>query len=77
MYGCRYCKMDGSHNEYCTITKEPTKGAVLCDFEWEDCPHYKEARKPIKPAREPKRSATPQLTQTSLFGAAGEKPFRE
>lgn len=71
MYGCRYCKMNKKHEEYCALTGELTKGAVMCDFEWERCSEYQNALKPIKP--EPKRA--PQLTQTSIFGAAGEKPF--
>ncbi len=62
--------------EYCTLTKKATNGAVMCDFEWENCAEYKAAQEPI---REPKaRTVTPRakLMQTSLFGAAGEKPFR-
>ena len=74
MYGCKYCKMDKNYAEYCSLTKEPTKGAVMCDFEWEDCPEYKKALKPIKPKPAPKREPT--FTQTSIFGAAGEKPFK-
>ncbi len=77
MYGCRYCKMDMKRREeYCTLTKKPTNGAVMCDFEWEDCAEYKASQEPI---REPKaHTVTPRgkLIQTSVFGAPGEKPFR-
>ena len=77
MYGCRYCKMNMTkREEYCTLTKKPTNGAVMCDFEWEDCAEYKAAQEPI---REPKaHTVTPRgkLIQTSVFGAPGEKPFR-
>ncbi len=49
MYGCRYCKMNMTkREEYCTLTKKPTNGAVMCDFEWEDCAEYKAAQEPIK-----------------------------
>lgn len=63
MYGCKYCKMNGKHEEYCALTGELTKGAVMCDFEWEDCPEYQKARE-----RKPRTA-----TQTSVFGAPGEK----
>lgn len=73
MYGCRFCKMDGNHEEHCVLTGEPTNGAVLCDFEFEEhCDLYKQAIKPIRA----KRSEEPKLVQTSIFGAVGEKPFR-
>ena len=70
-YGCNYCKMNKKYEEYCVLTGELTNSAVMCDFEWEDCPEYKKAQEPIKPkARECKpRTAT----QTSIFGAPGEK----
>ena len=74
MYGCRYCKMNKNHDEYCVLTGELTKGAVMCDFEYEFCLEYQKAQKPIKPNSEPK--SAPKLTQTSIFGVSGEKPFR-
>lgn len=75
MHGCKYCKMNGKYEEYCMLTGEPTKGEVKCDFEYEDCPEYQNALKPIKAKSEPKPKSPPQLTQTSIYGAAGEKPF--
>lgn len=71
-YGCRYCKMNKDNNEYCVLTGELTKNAVMCDFEFEDCPEYQNAQKPIQPKRQPK----PKLMQTSIFGASGEKVFK-
>lgn len=71
-YGCRYCKMNKKYDEYCALTGELTKEAVMCDFEWEDCPEYKKAQEPIKPKQQPKTK----LMQTSIFGASGEKPFQ-
>ncbi|MGN0812947.1 MAG: hypothetical protein ACI4MQ_05540 [Candidatus Coproplasma sp.] len=44
MYGCEFCKMDTkTYTEYCSLTGEPTNGAVMCDFEFERCPLRKEA----------------------------------
>lgn len=71
MYGCRYCKMNEKNEEYCTLTKELTKGAVMCDFEYEDCPEYQKALQPIKVKPRERKPKT--ATQTSIFGAAGEK----
>lgn len=84
-YGCRYCKMDTMRQvEYCTLTGELTNAKPECDFLYERCPEYQNAtslRKKVKDIAtnalkskpEPKRA--PQLMQTSIFGAAGEKPF--
>lgn len=72
MDGCKYCKMNANYEEYCALTGELTKGAIMCDFEYEDCPEYKKALEPIKP----QRKEEPQLIQTSVFGAAGEQPFK-
>ncbi len=72
MYGCDYCKMNEQNEEYCTLTGELTKGAVMCDLEYDLCPEYNKAIK-IKP---PKSQEAPKLVQTSIFGAAGEKPFK-
>lgn len=72
-YGCRYCKMDMMRQEeYCILTGELTKSAVMCDFGYEQCPEYKKAQEPIKP----KRQAKTTLMQTSIFGASGEKVFK-
>lgn len=77
MYGCRYCKMDMKRREeYCTLTKKPTNGAGTCDFEWEDA-EYKAAQEPIKPPKAHTVTLRGKLIQTSVFGAAGEKPFKE
>lgn len=77
-YGCRYCKMNNKYEEYCALTGEPTNSAVMCDFEWEDCPEYKKALEPITPSEDKATPAgKPKLIQTSIFGAAGEKPFKE
>lgn len=71
-YGCKYCIMDMMRQvEYCKLTGGPTK--LECDFAYELCPEYQNARKPIKP--KPELKSAPQFTQTSIFGAAGEKPF--
>ena len=44
MYGCEFCKMDKkTYTEYCSLTGEPTNGAVMCDFEYERCPLRKNA----------------------------------
>lgn len=68
MYGCQYCIFDTEKKEeYCILTGEATNGAVMCDFEYEDCPEYRDARNPIGKGA--------QLIQTSIFGKAGEKPF--
>lgn len=79
-YGCPYCKMDMKKlEEYCAITKEPTYEAALCDFEFDKyCELYKTALKPITPSESTAMPAgKPKLIQTSIFGAAGEKPFKE
>lgn len=66
MYGCRHCKMDTMRQvEYCALTGELTNGAVMCDLEYERCPEYQNALKPIKPKREPK------LIQPSTVTSAG------
>lgn len=70
-YGCRYCKMNKKYEEYCALTGELTKEAVMCDFEWEDCPEYQKAQEPIKPKARERKPRT--ATQTSIFGAPGEK----
>ena len=76
-YGCRYCKMNMTkREEYCTLTKKPTNGAVMCDFEWEDCAEYKAAQEPIKLPKAHTVTPRGKLIQTSVFGAPGEKPFR-
>lgn len=68
--------MNKNHEEYCAITGELTKGAVMCGFEYDYCPEYQNALKPIEPKSEPKPKKAPQLTQTSIFSADGEKPFK-
>lgn len=81
MYGCRYLKWDGIRQiEYCKITDEPTNGSVICDCNYKDCPHYKEALKPLN-GQGSERTGTgnqsrPKLIQTSIFGEAGETPFK-
>lgn len=76
MYGCKFCEMDGEHVERCVLTGEPTNGAVLCDFEFEDrCDLYK-AEIEKKRSQRSERSEKPKLMQTSVFGVAGEQPFR-
>ena len=77
MYGCKYCKMNKQNNEYCTLTGAPTNGAVMCDFEWEDCPDYQKALQPIKHAEQSGCSSMEsKLIQTSIYGTAGEKVFK-
>lgn len=44
MYGCEFCKMDKKYKEYCELTGEPTNEAVMCDFEFDLCPLWKEAK---------------------------------
>lgn len=76
MYGCRYCKMDmKKREEYCTLTKKPTGSDIKCDVGFEDCPEYKAAQEPIKPPKAHTVTPRGKLIQTSVFGAAGEKPF--
>lgn len=73
MYGCKFCKMDTMRQEeQCILTGALTKADPMCEFEYEDCPEYKKALEPIKP----QRAKEPQLIQTSVFGAAGEQPFK-
>lgn len=73
MYGCKYCKMDmKKREEYCALTKKPTNSDIKCDVGFEDCPEYKAAQEPIKPKSQTKAK----LMQTSIFGVAGEMPFR-
>lgn len=50
MYGCEFCKMDKRWNEYCALTGEPTRGAVMCDFEYERCGVRSEKLKDLKEA---------------------------
>ncbi len=71
MYGCKFCKMNEAREEYCVLTGELTKGAILCDLEYEDCPEYQAALKPIK-----SEEKEPEYIQTSIFGKSGEKPFK-
>lgn len=41
MYGCEHLKMNMKRlEEVCTITGEVRRGEVLCDFDFENCPHY-------------------------------------
>lgn len=42
--------------EVCTITGEVRRGEVLCDFDFENCPHYQ-----TKPHKKEK------IGQTSIF----------
>lgn len=77
MYGCRYCKMDmKKREEYCALTKKPTNSDIKCDVGFENCAEYKAAQEPIKPPRAHTVTPRGKLIQTSVFGAAGEKPFR-
>lgn len=40
-YGCPYCNYNfKTKREECDLTHEATNGAVMCDFEYEDCPEY-------------------------------------
>ena len=73
-YGCPYCKMNKKHEENCVLTGELTNGAVMCDFEWENCPEYQKAQEPIEP--KPRDSKPKTATQTSIFGAACEKQIK-
>jgi len=80
MVGCKYLKWDGMKQiEYCQITDEPTNGSMTCDCDYELCPHYIEAHKPLNGQGSERTGAgnqsRPKLIQTSIFGAAGEKPF--
>ena len=57
MYGCEHLKMNMKRlEEVCTITGEVRRGEVLCDFDFENCPHYQ--TKPHKKEN---------LGQTSIF----------
>lgn len=70
MYGCPYCETNKKYEEYCKITGKSTNGAVVCDFGYEQCQEYKNARQPI-------HNNGAGLIQTSIFGKSGEKPFEE
>ena len=72
MYGCKYCKMDTMRQvEYCVLTGALTNGKMECDCEYELCPEYQKAQEPIK--TKPQNSKPKTATQTSIFGAPGEK----
>lgn len=41
MQGCPYSKFSFKlMEEQCEVTKELTHYAILCDFDFEGCPHY-------------------------------------
>lgn len=57
MYGCEHLKMNMKRlEEVCTITGEVRRGEVLCDLDFENCPHYQ-----TKPQNKAK------IGQTSIF----------
>lgn len=72
MYGCEFCKMDKKYKEYCELTGEPTNEAVMCDFEFDLCPLWKEA----KGQEQQTAQTSSESMQTSIFGVSGEKPFK-
>lgn len=58
MYGCKYLQMNMKRlEEVCTITGEVRRGEVLCDFDFENCPHY-QARQFVDDVSSP-RNITP------------------
>jgi hypothetical protein len=43
MYGCPFCDFNlKKEYEECSVTGEPTNGAVMCDFEFENCEIYQD-----------------------------------
>lgn len=41
MKGCPYSKFNFKEmEEKCEVTKELTHNAILCDFDYENCPHF-------------------------------------
>jgi hypothetical protein len=41
MFGCPNCVYVANKDiEICKVTGEPTNGAVMCDFEFDDCEIY-------------------------------------
>ena len=42
-YACPFCNWnEKTMREECDITHEPTNGAVMCHYEFENCQHYNE-----------------------------------
>lgn len=40
-YGCPFSNWnEKTMREECDLTHEPTNGAVMCDFEFDECPEY-------------------------------------
>lgn len=49
MLCCPYSKFNEKHLcEECILTGEKVEGFIMCDFEYDLCPDYIKAQKPIK-----------------------------